>query len=64
MRKSLYGMKLEEMMEELGFEKKFQARIVRDNLIKGVTDFSKMTSLSKKDRERLTRDAMTTTVIE
>ena len=41
-------MKLEEMMEELGFEKKFQARIVRDNLIKGVTDFSKMTSLSKR----------------
>ena len=64
MNRSLYGMKLEEIMEDLKLEKKFQARIVRDNLVKGVTDFSEMTSLSKKDRERLSYDAMTTKVIE
>ena len=64
MRKSLYAMKLEEIMETLKLEKKYQARIVRDNLVKGVTEFSKMTSLSKKDRERLAYDAMTSSVIE
>lgn len=51
------------MMQSLHFEKKFQARIVRDNLVKGITDFSKMTSLSKKDRERLNYDALTTKVV-
>ena len=64
MRKSLYAMKLEEIMEALKLEKKYQARIVRDNLVKGGTEFSKMTSLSKKDRERLAYDAMTSSVIE
>lgn len=64
MRKSLYAMNLDEIMEELNLEKKFQARIVRDNLIKGITDFSQMTSLSKKDRERLRWDAMTTSIVE
>ena len=64
MKTCLYGKKPEELMQILGFEKKFQARIVRDNLIKGVTDFDKMTSLSKKDRERLQGSALTTKVIE
>ena len=64
MRKSLYAMNLDEIMEELNLEKKFQARIVRDNLVKGITDFSQMTSLSKKDRERLRWDAMTTSIVE
>ncbi len=63
MKKSLYGMKTEEIMESLGLEKRYQAKIVRDNLIKGVTEFSKMTSLSKKDRERLPVSALTTRVI-
>ena len=30
MNRSLYGMKLEEIMEALKLEKKFQARIVRE----------------------------------
>ena len=37
MNRSLYGMKLEEIMEALKLEKKFQARIVRDNRVRGVT---------------------------
>lgn len=57
-------MSIEEIQQKLRLEKKFQARIVRDNLVKGVTDFSMMTSLSKAERERLAGDAMTTAVIE
>ena len=64
MKTCLYTLSIEELMQSLHFEKKFQARIVRDNLVKGITDFSKMTSLSKKDRERLAYDAMTSSVIE
>ncbi len=49
-------------METLSLEKKFQARIVRDNLVKGVTDFQDMTSLSKEMRKRLGDNALTTEV--
>ncbi len=55
-----------EIMEILNLEKPFQARIIRDNLIKGVTDFSNMTSLPKAMRERLSserKNALTARII-
>ena len=52
--KSLYARSNDELMEILGLEKPFQARIVHGFLVKGTRSFSDMTSLSKADRERLT----------
>ena len=42
-------------MSILSLDKPFQARIIRDNLIKGVTSFDEMTSLPKALRERLSK---------
>ena len=41
-----------DLMSILSLDKPFQARIIRDNLIKGVTSFDEMTSLPKALRER------------
>lgn len=43
-------------MSILSLDKPFQARIIRDNLIKGVTSFDEMTSLPKALRERLSKE--------
>lgn len=51
-------------MEKLGLEKKFQARIVKEFLVKGVDEFEKMTSLPKKVRERLAGSALSSSVVE
>ena len=51
--KSLYARSNDDLMEILGLEKPFQARIVRGFLIKGTRSFADMTSLPKSDRERL-----------
>ena len=45
-----------DLMSILSLDKPFQARIIRDNLIKGVTSFDEMTSLSKALRERLSKE--------
>lgn len=63
MKESLYCKKIEDIQEILSLEKKYQAKIVRDFLVKGVTDFEKMTSLAKKDRERLPKSALVTEVV-
>ncbi len=52
---SLYAMLPEELARELEFEKKFQAKQLYSWLIKGVTDYDKMSNLSKKDRERISK---------
>lgn len=64
MKESLFCKEIEEIQLILSLEKKFQARIVRNFLIKGVTDFENMTSLPKKDRQRLGASALTTQVVE
>lgn len=54
-------------MEMLGLDKPFQARIIRDSIIKGVFDFMEMTSLPKAMRERLSqrfRSALSGRVME
>ena len=51
--KSLFAKKAEEIARELKLEKTFQARIIYQNLIKGIADFNEMTSLPKALRERL-----------
>ncbi len=63
---SLYCLDDTELQSVLGLEKPFQARIVRSFLDKGVTDFEKMTSLSKSDRIRLSsaRPSALTTKVE
>ena len=43
-------------MSILSLDKPFQTRIIRDNLIKGVTSFDEMTSLPKALRERLSKE--------
>ena len=63
MKESLFCKKIEEIQLILSLEKKFQARIVRDFLVKGVTDFENMTSLPKTDRQRLGASALTTQVV-
>ena len=63
MKESLFCRKEEEIMSMLGLEKKFQARIVKEFLVKGVTDFDAMTSLPKKVRDRLTGSALSSEVI-
>ena len=50
---SLYAKSNEELISILSLDKPYQAKIVRQFLLKGVTSFNDMTSLSKKDRERL-----------
>ena len=57
---SLYAKSNEYLMEELGLEKPFQARIVRQFLLKGAKSFSEMTSLPKADRERLDKEFRST----
>ncbi|MDY5930698.1 MAG: 23S rRNA (adenine(2503)-C(2))-methyltransferase RlmN [Candidatus Ornithospirochaeta sp.] len=51
--RTLYCLKPEELQKELGLSKPFQARIVYQNLVKGIDSFSKMTSLPKDERARL-----------
>lgn len=53
---TLYCLTNDEIKEYLGLEKDFQAKIVYNFLVKGVTDFSQMTSLPKAIRERITKD--------
>ncbi len=53
---SLLCRKNEEVMEILGLEKPFQARIIHQNIVKGITDFSAMTSLPKALREKLSAE--------
>ncbi len=63
----LYCIENEELQRILELDKPFQAKIVRSFLDKGVTDFSKMTSLPKETRERLSSlypSALTTKVRE
>ncbi len=63
---TLYAKSFQEIQELLTLDKPFQAKIVYQNLIKGITSFSMMTSLPKATRERLSskhEDALTTTVI-
>ena len=63
---TLYAKNYSEIAELLSLDKPFQAKIVYQNLIKGVTRFEDMTSLPKAVRERLTakhEDALTTSVI-
>lgn len=63
---TLYAKSFPELQELLALDKPFQAKIVYQNLIKGITDFSLMTSLPKATRERLSskhKDALTTTVL-
>ena len=50
---SLYALSNEDLMDKLGLEKPFQARIVKQFLLKGASSFSEMTSLPKAERERL-----------
>ncbi|MBQ0071562.1 MAG: 23S rRNA (adenine(2503)-C(2))-methyltransferase RlmN [Spirochaetales bacterium] len=50
---TLYCKNYEELTEYLQLEKTFQAKIVYQFLMKGITDFNKMTSLPKAMRERL-----------
>lgn len=52
---TLYCKSNEELKEYLQLEKPFQAKIVYQFLIKGVTDFNLMTSLPKAIRERLSQ---------
>ena len=55
-----------DLMSILSLDKPFQARIIRDNLIKGVTSFDEMTSLPKALRERLSKErgsALTSRII-
>ena len=64
---TLYCRTTEELVELLGLEKPFQAKIVYQNLIKGITRFDSMTSLPKAIRERLSQkheDAMSSEVIK
>ena len=44
---SLFARSNEDLMDMLGLEKPFQARIVRQFLIKGAESFSEMTSLPR-----------------
>ena len=63
---SLFCRSDKEIMEILGLEKPFQSRIVMQNAVKGITDFSAMTSLPKAMRKRLSaefRSAVTGRVI-
>ena len=63
---TLYAKSFPELQELLALDKPFQAKIVYQNLIKGITDFSLMTSLPKATRERLSskhKDALTTTIL-
>ena len=63
----LYCIENEELQRILELDKPFQAKIVRSFLDKGVTDFSKMTSLPRETRERLSSlypSALTTKVRE
>ena len=50
---SLFTHSYAEIAEMLGLEKTFQAKIIYQNLIKGVSDFNSMTSLPKALRDRL-----------
>lgn len=50
---TLYCKTNEELMDLLALDKSFQAKIIYQNLIKGVTEFEAMTSLPKAMRERL-----------
>lgn len=49
----LYCLTNEELKQQLGLEKDFQSKIVYSFLIKGVTDFNKMTSLPSSLREKI-----------
>lgn len=63
---TLYAKSFPELQDLLALDKPFQAKIVYQNLVKGITDFSLMTSLPKATRERLSskhKDALTTTVL-
>jgi 23S rRNA (adenine2503-C2)-methyltransferase len=63
---TLYCKSSEELIEYLSLDKAFQAKIVYQNLIKGITKFEDMTSLPKALRERLSSkhvDAMSSKVI-
>ncbi len=53
---SLFCRNDREIMEELGLDKPFQARIIMQNLVKGTADFNAMTSLPKAMRERLSSE--------
>lgn len=62
METSLFCKSIDEISRILDLEKPFYARIVKENLIKGITDFEKMTSLPKAVRERLKGSALSTSV--
>ena len=54
----------EEIKTMLSLDAPFQGKIIKENLVKGITDFSQMTSLPKKTRERLTGSALSSKVLE
>ena len=63
---TLYCKTTEELIEYLSLDKAFQAKIIYQNLIKGITKFEDMTSLPKNLRERLSAkhsDALSSEVI-
>jgi 23S rRNA (adenine2503-C2)-methyltransferase len=51
---SLYGLNAEQIYSFLALAKPYQAKQIQRWLLKGVTEFSEMTDLSKAERERLT----------
>ncbi len=53
---SIFCRSNEDIVKILGLDKPFQARIILQNLIKGVYSFSEMTSLPKALRERLSEE--------
>ncbi len=53
---SLFCRSNEEIAKSLCLEKPFQAKIIYQNLIKGISDFDAMTSLPKTLRERLSAE--------
>ena len=57
---SLFCKTNEEIMSILGLDKPFQAKIVYQNMIKGISDFGAMTSLPKALRERLQSERKST----
>ena len=56
MMESLFCKSNEEIASILNLEKPFQAKIIYQNLIRGVFDFNAMTSLPKALRERLSAE--------
>lgn len=64
MKETLFCKTEDEIVKLLSLDAPFQARIIKSHLVKGNSDFSKMTNLPKKIRERLGTSALTSSVLE